>query len=45
LVDLPTIVPATANPRDFNDHLLKTDDLTAAEVEKLALAVSDYIDD
>ncbi len=45
LVDLPKVVPPTANPNDFHDHLLKTDHLPKPEVDKLVQAISNYIEE
>jgi hypothetical protein len=45
LVDLPKVIPPTANPKEFRDNLMQTTYLPKSEVDKLIKAVTNYIEE
>lgn len=42
IIELPKIIPPTANPKDFRDHLLITDHLPNSERLALIRSINNY---
>jgi hypothetical protein len=44
LVEIPVVRPATADPQNFHDTLMKAEKLTSHEQQQLIWALDNYID-
>lgn len=45
LVEMPVVLPPTANPKDFRDNLLRMREMGQEEQRELATALENYIEE